>query len=109
MRGWGGAKADQLPLKVCVEGGEAGGDEGRWSPPSSFSRDHGKDTGFEVQQTWVGGRRDLRTPQPSPQAPRARMHAGPPGQWGVLEAPRAPGPGQALAALVLAVKKSSDI
>ena len=51
----------------------------------------------------VGGRRDLRTPQPSPQAPRARMHAGPPGQWGVLEAPRAPGPGQALAALVLAV------
>lgn len=53
VRGWGGAKADQLPLKVCVEGGEAGGDEGRWSPPSSFSRDHGKDTGFEVQQTWV--------------------------------------------------------
>ena len=31
------------------------------------------------------------------------MHAGPPGQWGVLEAPRAPGPGQALAALVWAV------
>ena len=54
---------------------------------------------------WPGveGRRDLHTPQPSPQAPRARMHAGPPGQWGVLEAPRAPGPGQALAALVWAV------
>ena len=51
----------------------------------------------------VGGRRDLRTPQPSPQAPRARTHARPPGQWGVLEAPRAPGPGQALAGLVLAV------
>ena len=51
----------------------------------------------------VGGRRDLHTPQPSPQAPRARMHARPPGQWGVLEAPRAPGPGQALAGLVLAV------
>lgn len=36
-----------------MEGGEAGGDEGRWSPPSSFSRGHGKDTGFEVQQTWA--------------------------------------------------------
>ena len=54
---------------------------------------------------WPGveGRRDLHTPQPSPQAPRARTHARPPGQWGLLEAPRAPGPGQALAALVLAV------
>ena len=51
----------------------------------------------------VGGRQDLRTPQPSPQAPRARTHARPPGQWGLLEDPRAPGPGQALAALVLAV------
>ena len=51
----------------------------------------------------VGGHRDLHTPQPSPQAPGARTHARPPGQWGVLEAPRAPGPGQALAALVLAV------
>src|SRR5574340_421363 len=51
----------------------------------------------------VGGRRDLRTPQPSPQAPRARTHARPPGQWGLLEDPRAPGPGQALAGLVLVV------
>ena len=51
----------------------------------------------------VGGRRDLRTPQPSPQAPHARMHARPPGQWGVLEAPRATRPGQVLAGLVLAV------
>ena len=51
----------------------------------------------------VGGHRDLHTPQPSSQAPRARTHACPPGQWGVLDAPRAPGPGQALAALVLAV------
>ena len=51
----------------------------------------------------VGGRRDLRTPQPSRQAPRARTHARPPGQWGLLEDPRAPGPGQALAGLVLAV------
>ena len=50
----------------------------------------------------VGGRRDLRTPQPSPQAPRARMHARPPGHWGVLEAHRAPGPGQAVAGVVLA-------
>ena len=51
----------------------------------------------------VGGHRDLHTPQPSPQAPRARTHARPPGQWGLLEDPRAPGPGQALAGLVLAV------
>ena len=42
------------------------------------------------------------SPAPRPRA-HARTHARPPGQWGVLEAPRAPGPGQALAALVLAV------
>ena len=28
-----------------------------------------------VRKTGVGGRRDLRTPQPTPQAPRARTHA----------------------------------
>ena len=42
------------------------------------------------------------SPAPRPRA-HARTHARPPGQWGVLEAPRAPGPGQALAGLVLAV------
>ena len=43
-----------------------------------------KKKGLEVPR--VGGRRDLRTPQPSPQAPRARTHARPPGQWGLLDA-----------------------
>lgn len=42
---------------VCVglEAGEmkAGAYEGRWSPPSSSSRGHGKNTRFGVQQTWV--------------------------------------------------------
>ena len=51
----------------------------------------------------VGGRRDLRTPQPTPQARREPTHTSPPGHWGVREALRAPGPGQALAGLVLAV------
>ena len=44
---------------------------------------------------------------PAP-APRARTHARPSGQWGVLGAPRAPGPGQALAGLVLAVFGGAD-
>ena len=51
----------------------------------------------------VTGSKKDRDKLGSPQAPRARMHAGTPGQWGLLEAPRAPWPGQALAALVLAV------
>ena len=42
------------------------------------------------------------SPAPRPRA-HARTHARPPGQWGLLEDPRAPGPGQALAGLVLAV------
>ena len=41
-------------------------------------------------------------PSAHPPGP-ARTHARPPGHWGVLEAHRAPGPGQAVAGLVLAV------
>ena len=47
--------------------------------------------------------------QPTPQAPRARTHARPPGHWGVLEAHRAPGPGQAVAGLVLVPPSSRTV
>ena len=50
----------------------------------------------------VGMRQDLRTPQPTPPGP-TRKHAHPPSHWNVLEALRAPGPGQAVPGLVLAV------
>ena len=88
-----------------------GGGRRRPTPPGPRGPEQRMGSGGgPAQRAWpglewprVGGRRDLRTPQPCRQAPRARTHARPPGQWGVLEAPRAPGPGQALAALVLAV------
>ena len=52
----------------------------------------------------AGGGRAPRPPHPSAHPPGpARTHARPPGHWGVLEAHRAPGPGQAVAGLVLAV------
>ena len=91
--------------------GSGGGGPRRPTPPGSRGPERRTGWGGGPAQParpgleWpgVGGRRDLRTPQPTPQAPRARTHARPPGHWGVLEAHRAPGPGQAVAGLVLAV------
>ena len=52
----------------------------------------------------AGGGTAPRPPHPSAHTPGpARTHACPPGHWVVLEALRAPGPGQTLAGLVLAV------
>ena len=50
-----------FPMSQLLAGGSGGGPAQRARPGLEWPR--------------VGGRRDLRTPQPSPQAPRARTHA----------------------------------
>lgn len=52
VRAWGKPKVGQLPLKVCMEGGDAGEMragvcEGRWSLPSSSSRAKRRAQGLE--------------------------------------------------------------
>ena len=86
----GGGSESQTPLGRTALSSER--DPGRPGSPSAAGPGEAR------------GGRAPRPPRPSAHPPGpARTHARPPGHWGVLEAHRAPGPGQAVAGLVLAV------
>ena len=90
--------------------GSGGGGPRRPTPPGSRGPEQRRGWGGRPRSASAagsgvaGGGRAPRPPHPSAHPPGpARTHARPPGHWGVLEAHRAPGPGQAVAGLVLAV------